>query len=69
MQNNVQRLDSRPDQEEQNYTFRLPSNFTNQIQLTGIDDPRLPKQIAKGLAARQDVLEKTHFRKGEENTG
>ena len=41
--------------------FRLPTNFTNHIQLDAIGDPRLPKQMAEELARREDVLEGTFF--------
>ena len=41
--------------------LRLTTNITNHIKLDGIDDPRLPKQIAEQVAGREDVLEISFF--------
>ena len=39
----------------------MPPKYSHPIILTGIDDSRLPKQIANDLQNRKDVLEVTYF--------
>ena len=42
--------------------LKLPQRFSNVDKLDGIDDPKLPKQIAKDLAGREDVLEIQYYK-------
>ena len=39
----------------------MPPNYSRPIKLDGIDDPRVPKQIAEELAKRNDVSEVVYF--------
>ena len=41
--------------------LRLPQRISNISKLDGINDPKLPKQIAKELAGREDVLEIQYY--------
>ena len=42
--------------------LKLPQRFSNVDKFDGIDDPKLPKQIAKELAGRDDVLEIQYYK-------
>lgn len=37
--------------------IKIPQGFSEEVKLDGINDPKLPKEIAQDLADRDDVLE------------
>ena len=39
----------------------MPPKYSRPIRLDGIQDPKLPKQIAEELTKRNDVLEVVYF--------
>ena len=39
----------------------MPSLYSRPIKLDGIEDPKLPRQIAEELTKRKDVLEVVYF--------
>ena len=41
--------------------LKLPQRFSNVEKFEGINDPKLPKQISKELASREDVLEIQYY--------
>ena len=41
--------------------LKLPPAYSRPIELDGIKDPKLLRQIAQGLAERNDVLEVAYF--------
>ena len=41
--------------------LKLPQRFSNVEKLEGINDQKLPKQISKELAGREDVLEIQYY--------
>ena len=41
--------------------LKMPPKYSRPIKLGGIQDPKLPKQIAEELTKRNDVLEVVYF--------
>ena len=47
--------------------LQLPRRFSDIIKLDGISDPKLPEQIRKELAGRDDVLEIHYYSFADDN--
>ena len=41
--------------------LKMPPKYSRPIKLDGIEDPKVPRQIAEELAKRNDVLEVVYF--------